>query len=92
MAVAVPILGRSKIKMKPLMILIAALALGLIFLGVVLTIVGHWPGYTSWGGSNPLKYLGPALLGMWNSMFIIEIYSIWNNLQCVVNNFNNVLL
>ena len=50
--------------MKPLMIVVAAMALGLIFLGVVLTIVGHWPGYESWSGSNPLKYLGPALLGM----------------------------
>ena len=67
MAIAVPILGKSKIKMKPLMIVIAALSLGLIFLGAVLTIVGHWPGYNSWGGSNPLKYLGPALLGMWIS-------------------------
>ena len=57
------VFGDKKIKMRPLMILIAAIALGLIFLGVVLTIVGHWPGYTSWG-SNPLKYLGPALLGI----------------------------
>ncbi len=52
----------SKIKMRPLMIILAAVALGLIFLGIVLTIVGHGPGYTSWG-ANPLKYVGPALLG-----------------------------
>ncbi len=53
--------------MRPLMIVLAALALGLIFLGIVLTIVGHWPGYQAWGGSNPLKYLGPALLGTYRS-------------------------
>lgn len=56
------VLGTSRLRMKPLMIILAAVSLGLIFLGIVLTIVGFWPGYTAWGG-NPLKYAGPILLG-----------------------------
>lgn len=67
MAGLVGILSRPRFRMRPLMIVLAALALGLIFLGIVLTIVGHWPGYQAWGGSNPLKYLGPALLGTYRS-------------------------
>ncbi len=50
-------------KIRPLLIILTALSLGLLFLGVTLTIIGNWPGYSPYGG-NPLKIVGPILLGV----------------------------
>lgn len=54
---------RTPPRIRPLMIIITALALGFICLGVVLTIIGNWPGYSPYGG-NPLRIVGPILLGV----------------------------
>ena len=45
------------------MIIIVVLSLGLVFIGLTLTIIAHWPGYTSIG-NNPLKIVGPVLLAV----------------------------
>ena len=45
------------------MIIFMVLMGGLIFIGLVMTIIAVWPGYTPVGG-NPLKIAGPILLGL----------------------------
>ena len=45
------------------MIIFMVLMGGLIFIGLVMTIIAVWPGYTPVGG-NPLKMAGPILLGV----------------------------
>ena len=45
------------------MIIFMVLMGGLIFIGLVMTIIAVWPGYTPVGG-NPLKIAGPILLGV----------------------------
>ena len=51
------------------MIIVVVLSLGLVFIGLTLTIIAHWPGYTAIG-FNPLKIVGPVLLavGEWGIM------------------------
>ncbi len=43
------------------MIIFMVLMGGLLFIGLVMTIIAVWPGYTPVGG-NPLKIAGPCLL------------------------------
>ncbi len=46
---------------RPPMIIFMVLMGGLLFIGLVMTIIAVWPGYTPVGG-NPLKIAGPCLL------------------------------
>ena len=45
------------------MIIFMVLVAGLIFIGLVMTIIAVWPGYTPIGG-NPLLIAGPILLSV----------------------------
>ena len=45
------------------MIILVVLALGMVFIGLTLTIIAHWPGYTAIGG-NPLEIVGPCMLAL----------------------------
>ena len=45
---------------------------GLVFIGLVMTIIAVWPGYTPVGG-NPLKIAGPILLGLGGMCVFISL-------------------
>ena len=51
---------------------VQVLALGMIFIGVTMTLIAHWPGSTSIG-ENPLKVAGPVLLSVGVVALIIGI-------------------
>jgi len=51
----------------------------MVFIGVTMTLIAHWPGSTSIG-ENPLKVAGPVLLAVGLVALIIGII-----LVCVVN-------
>jgi len=55
------------------------LALGMVFIGVTMTLIAHWPGSTSIG-ENPLKVAGPVLLAVGLAALIVGIV-----LVCIVN-------
>lgn len=55
------------------------LAIGMVFIGVTMTLIAHWPGSTSIG-ENPLKVAGPVLLAVGLVALIIGIV-----LVCVTN-------
>jgi len=55
------------------------LSLGMIFIGVTMTLIAHWPGSTSIG-ENPLKVAGPVLLTVGIVGLITGII-----LVCIVN-------
>jgi len=55
------------------------LAVGVLFIGVTMTLIAHWPGSTSIG-ENPLKIAGPVLLVVGFVALIIGIM-----LVCVLN-------
>lgn len=57
---------------NPFAIVIQVLAMGMIFIGLTMTIIAHWPGVTSIG-ENPLKIAGPILLGVGFAAFIFGI-------------------
>lgn len=51
----------SHSRYMPVVIILIVLTLGMVFIGLVMTIVAHWPGYSAIGG-NPLFVAGPVLL------------------------------
>jgi len=53
-------------------LLLQVLALGMIFIGLTMTIIAHWPGSTSIG-ENPLKIAGPILLAVGGVLFFIGV-------------------
>jgi len=55
------------------------MAIGVLFIGVTMTLIAHWPGSTSIG-ENPLKVAGPLLLAVGFVALIIGIV-----LVCVIN-------
>ena len=59
---------------RPPMIIFMVLMGGLVFIGLVMTIIAVWPGYTPVGG-NPLKIAGPILLSL-GGMYLISIKSL----------------
>ena len=62
-------------RFRPWMIILVTMALGFLFIGIVLTVVAHWPGFTSIG-SDPLEIVGPVLLaaGEWDHGFNITVW------------------
>ena len=50
-------------RFRPWMIIVIVLAVGLVVIGLTMTIIGVWPGYSAVGG-NPLKIVGPIMLGI----------------------------
>ncbi len=65
-------------RFRPYMIILMVLFIGLTFIGLVMTIIAVWPGYTPVGG-NPLKIAGPILLGVGGAGFIMGIINICYN-------------
>ena len=65
-------------RFRPFMIILMVLFIGLAFIGLVMTIIAVWPGYTPVGG-NPLKIAGPILLGVGGAGFIAGIINICYN-------------
>lgn len=57
---------------NPCTIVLQVLALGMVFIGLTMTIIAHWPGSTSIG-ENPLKIAGPILLSVGFVLFSIGI-------------------
>lgn len=53
-------------------ILIMVLAIGMLFIGITMTLIANWPGATSIG-ENPLYIAGPALLGVGGGVFVLAI-------------------
>jgi len=60
----------------PFAILIMVLSVGMMFIGVTMTIIAHWPGATQIG-ENPLKVAGPVLLGVGFIMTLFSIFLIY---------------
>jgi hypothetical protein len=65
-------------RFRPFMIILMVLFIGLAFIGLVMTIIAVWPGYTPVGG-NPLKIAGPILLAVGGAGFIVGIINICYN-------------
>ena len=65
---------------NPIAIVIIVLSLGMLFIGLTMTIIANWPGATSIG-ENPLKIAGPVLLAAGGAIFILGIA-----LTCCLNN------
>ena len=57
------------------MIIILVLAAGLLFIGLIMTIIAVWPGYTPVGG-NPLKIAGPVILALGGVIIILAVANI----------------
>jgi len=58
---------------NPFAILILVLSIGMMFIGITMTIIAHWPGATQIG-ENPLKIAGPVLFGVG---FLLTLFSIF---------------
>ena len=73
---AVPVIMRNTAqappRIRPYMIIIMVLSVGIMIVGAVMTIIAVWPGYTPIGG-NPLKIAGPCLLGVGGLVFVLGI-------------------
>jgi len=67
------------ISVDMLLCFVQVLSLGMIFIGVTMTLIAHWPGSTSIG-ENPLKIAGPVLLAVGVTGLIIGII-----LVCLMN-------
>ena len=63
-------------RFHPAAIIILVLAIGLVFIGLVMTIISVWPGYAPVGG-NPLKIAGPVLLCVGFVIAVAAIYYCW---------------
>lgn len=57
---------------NPIGILLLVLTLGILFIGLTMTIIANWPGATTIG-ENPLRIAGPVLLGCGGFLFILII-------------------
>jgi len=58
---------------SPVAILIMVLSVGMMFIGITMTIIAHWPGATQIG-EDPLKIAGPVLFGFGG---LLVLFSIW---------------
>lgn len=67
---------------NPISIIIMVLLLGMIFIGLTMTVIAHWPGNSSIG-ENPLKIAGPVLLTVGGVAFIVGMIVIcmWQSSQ-----------
>lgn len=64
---------------NPVSILVVVMSLGMVFIGLTMTVIAHWPGSTSIG-ENPLKIAGPVLLSVGSVLFIVGMI-----LACFLN-------
>ncbi|ESN93386.1 hypothetical protein HELRODRAFT_194081 [Helobdella robusta] len=60
----------------PITILLITLSIGIIFVGMTMTIVAHWPGSVS-VGFDPLSIPGPIILALGGALLICTILLIW---------------
>lgn len=64
---------------NPISILVLVMSLGMVFIGLTMTVIAHWPGSTTIG-ENPLKIAGPILLSVGGALFVIGLF-----LVCFLN-------
>lgn len=57
---------------NPFGIIFLVLAIGMVFIGLTMTVIAHWPGNSSIG-ENPLKIAGPVLLGFGLLGFVVGL-------------------
>ena len=61
---------------NPFAILLIVVSVGMMFIGVTMTIISHWPGATQIG-EDPLKITGPVLFGVGGLLVIFCIFLIY---------------
>jgi len=61
---------------NPFAILLLVLSVGMMFIGVTMTIIAHWPGATQIG-ENPLKIAGPILFGVGGVLTFFCIFLVY---------------
>ena len=61
---------------NPFAILLLVMSIGMMFIGVTMTIIAHWPGATQIG-ENPLKIAGPVLFGVGGVLTIFCIFLVY---------------
>jgi len=61
---------------NPFAILLLVLSIGMMFIGITMTIIAHWPGATQIG-ENPLKIAGPVLFGVGGLLTIFCIFLVY---------------
>ena len=60
---------------RPIMIIVVVLSLGLLIIGISLTVISYWPGHSA-VGSDPLKIIGPILVAVGGIAFILGMVDI----------------
>ena len=68
-------MARRPSRIQPTVIIVMVLSLGLFFIGLIMTIIANWPGYST-VGSNPLEVAGPVLLVVGVLAFILGIFCV----------------
>ena len=63
------------------MIILFVMSIGMIFIGLVMTIIAHWPGYSSPGGKAALEIGGPIILGLGALVFIVGLVLVYKKNQ-----------
>jgi len=61
---------------NPFAILLLVISIGMMFIGVTMTIISHWPGATQIG-EDPLKIAGPILLGIGFLLVLFGIFMVY---------------
>jgi len=68
-------MARRPSRIQPMIIIVLVLSLGLFFIGLIMTIIANWPGYST-VGNDPLEVAGPTLLVFGIIVFIIGIFCV----------------
>ena len=75
---------------NPITILVLTLSLGMMFIGLTMLVIAHWPGATTIG-ENPLKIAGPVLFSVGATVFLVGIFlACWLNTRERKKFFQNV--
>jgi len=61
---------------NPFAILLVVISCGMMFIGVTMTIISHWPGATQIG-EDPLKIAGPVLFGVGGLLVVFCVFLIY---------------
>jgi len=61
---------------NPFTILLLVMSIGMMFTGVTMTIIAHWPGATQIG-ENPLEIAGPVLFGIGGVLVLVSILLVY---------------
>ena len=61
---------------NPFAILLIVISVGMMFIGITMTIISHWPGATQIG-EDPLKIAGPVLFGVGALLVIFSVFLIY---------------